>query len=343
MYELISKENDLLEKLLNSRQDKKLIDRMKYLGQLNFWCDDIEEGDCCFNHVIGLPKHPATGIENPLTPYQNECFKKINVNRYPTEGISEEEWKKRSHKYHVNKGRQMGFTEFFLRIIYYYVCNRYWGRAVGIIAGTNGRLARKNLKRFKRLGRDLKKIIINQTTTAVTFANGCVVEAFPATEESMTGDTKYACIMMDEAAKWKNIDDEPVFNSILPIIETNGSDLFLISTPKGPIKMFYKIWKEPDDYQKLEYNIWAAEGNLYSHDKIQSMIKNFKGDANQEFLCKFSVGEDSIFGFVEDADRGTHTEWDVDDEIVWEHNNHEEKKQSDEEWISPSVEGIQYI
>ena len=286
-YSEIQDINKELKDVLNSGRDDTLIKRMKFMGKLPFWCDDTQNGECCFNHVIGLPRHPATGIECPLTPYQYDCFKEIHANSVPPKGIDLTEWKRESHKYHITKGRQMGFTEFVLRILYYYCCGeKYWGRAVGIIAGNTGALARKNLTRFKRLGKDLQTFIEIKTSRIVKLINGCVIEAFAASAESMTGDTKYAAIYIDEASKWSMINDEDVFNSILPIVETNGSDLFVVSTPKGPVKTFYKIWLKDDiDYQKMEYPIHAAEGNLYTKEQIIKIMNNFIGDARQEFEC----------------------------------------------------------
>ena len=117
---------------------------------------------------------------------------------------------------------------------------------------------------------------------------------------------------MDESAKWKLVDDTPVFNSVMPIVRMNGADLFLVSTPKGPLKMFYKIHKDPQDFVMLVYDIWRAEGTIYTREQIIIMLKTTKEDPNQEYLCKFTIGRDSILGAISDEDRDDAvTEWDV--------------------------------
>lgn len=155
--------------------------------------------------------------------------------------------------------------------------------------------------------------------------NGTVIEAFSASEEAMTGDTKYKCIFLDEAAKWRLVDDTPVFNSVEPIIRSAGGDLFLVSTPKGPIKIFYKIHSaKKTEYDRLEYDIWKCEGNLYTTEEIKSMLSSTTSDPNQEYLTKFTIGEDSILGEITDKDRDVTL-------LSWEEELDQEKEEKEED------------
>ena len=282
---------------------------MGKLEKIPQWCgDDTKhinnpkyQGDyCCINHVIGLPKHRLTGQPTPLAPYQIDFLKKT-------------ERRKPGHKmYHLNKGRQMGFTEIVLRKILYECFHAYKGRKVGIIAATTGALARKDLQRLYNLFKQIPEVLDGKlTNNCIKLKNGTIIEAFSAHEESMTGDTNYACVFMDEAAKWRLQDDKPVINSIFPIVRSNGSDLFLVSTPKGPIKTFYHIHKEPGEFIKLFYDIWATEGNLYTRPEIEKMIRDSTEDPNQEYLGKFVIGKSSIFGLISDENREDYDEWDL--------------------------------
>lgn len=293
---------------------------LELLGTKIFWCDDEQihlidpeyhKKGCCFTHMVGLPRHPATQMEMPLTSYQVEFVMAV-IKAVTNPGhMSEEDWKRLHHAFHVLKGRQMGFTEIVLRIIQYFCFTRYAGKNVGIIAAINGALANKDLRRFYRLFANLPGITLGPPKShKVELINGTIIEAFPAAEEAMTGDTNYACIFMDESAKWKLVDDTPVFNSVMPIVKSNGADLFLVSTPKGPLKMFYKIYKDPQEFIMLVYDIWRAEGTIYTHDQIVEMLKSTKEDPNQEYLCKFTIGQHSILGAITDEDLDdTLTEW----------------------------------
>ena len=285
--------------------------------KLPFWCynktlhiDNPEyyKTGCCFTHVVGLPKQPATKELMPLTPYQEE-FAEIVLNGRKGETYP------MPYKYHVNKGRQMGFTEIVLRVIQFQSLHDYEGSNVGIMAATNGALAKKDLRRFQRLFKNVKLLVSEWLkNNKMELATGTVVEAFPASEESMTGDTDYKCVFLDEAAKWRGNDDSPIFNSIMPIVNTNAADLFLVSTPKGPVKKFYEIHKHPKDFQKLTFDLWRAEGNLYPRERIQFMIDNATEDPNQEYLCKFTFGKDAVLGEITDADRDPNAyEWNIDE------------------------------
>ena len=214
---------------------------------------DYTKKGCCLTHTIGLPRHPATQLEMPLTPYQVDFVKRVIKEVTNPGHIPKEDWDRLHHAFHLNKGRQMGFTEIVLRLIQYFCFNRYAGRNVGIMAATNGELAKKNLRRFYRLFANIKSMLKGPLKgRIVEIINNTIVEAFPGSEEAVTGDTNYAGFFLDESAKWKLVDDTPVFNSVLPIIRMNGADLYLVSTPKGPIKMFYKITKDPQEFVMME-------------------------------------------------------------------------------------------
>lgn len=323
------------------------------LSHLDFWCgnnslhiekpDTYQDEGCCITHTVGLPKHPATDEAMPLTPFQVDFVTKIiKITAAPTQNKLKlkkykavlEEYKRQSHKFHVNKGRQMGFTEIVLRLIQYFCFSRYAGRNIGIIAATNGKLAKKDLRRFARLFKNVPSTVKTWVKgTAMELVNDTVIEAFPASEEALTGDTKYACIFMDESAKWKLVDDTPVFNSVLPIVRTNGSDFFLVSTPKGPVKMFHKIHKNPEDFVKFGYFIEETIGNLYTQSQVDEMLSTSKEDPDQEYHGKFKAGRDSIFGEVTDEDRGTNwSEW---DDVVDEDNEIDEE---DDSYVEPNDE-----
>lgn len=310
----------------------------KELSTLQFWCGDntlhkinpdYQDNGCCLTHMVGLPKHGATKEEMPLTPYQVEFFEKIDgIVQFTPENQKAQkvkdgiDWLRKYHLFHVNKGRQMGFTEIVLRIIQFYCFSRYAGSNIAIQAGTTGVLAQKDLRRFARLFKPIPSVVqqwIKSTKEGVCIklVNETVVYAYPASEEAITGDTNYKCIFQDESAKWKMINDQPVFDSIMPIIRSNGADLFLISTPKKPQKTFYHIHKEPGEFVKLEYNIWRTEGNLYTTEEIEKKLATTTEDPNQEYLCKFTIGKDSILGIVTDKDREKgFTGWnpDMDDD-----------------------------
>ena len=299
----------------------------EWLGTLPFWCgnntlhkedpDYQHTAKCCTTHIVGLPRESSTNEEMPLTPYQIEFANKV-IHGRENFGDAEAQMRK-ALKMHIKKGRQMGFTEIVVRLIFHLCFSRYAGSNVGIIAATNGSLARKDLRRVAKLFKSIPGIVeqwIKSTKEGVCMklVNETAIWAFSASEEAITGDTKYKCIFMDEAAKWVLVSDTPVFSSIIPIVDTNGADLFLVSTPKGPVKEFYKIddKHDEDDFVFFVYNIWQTEGNLYSKEKIEELLASSTGDPEQEYLCQYKTGKDSIFGTVSDEDQQGKVEWVVE-------------------------------
>lgn len=308
-----------LEAKLSRRTSTAAADAWDWLGRLPYWCGnkklhlempgDYHTVGCCFNHVIGLPLHPHTREPMPLTAYQVDMFRRINK-RTTNPGRG---GRARYRFFLINKGRQMGFTEGVLRIKLYYSFGRHKGRRFGIMAATNGKLASKDIRRLYGMFKNIKSALTGPLkNNRLELVNGSTFEAFPASEEALTGDTNYGSIFLDEAAKWKLVDDTPVFNSIMPIARTNKSDVYLVSTPKGPVKTFYQTYKDPGDFEILEYDIWKAKGSLYTEGEIRRMLETTTEDPNQEYLCKFTHGENAIFrGLVEENVDPSLTEWDT--------------------------------
>ena len=316
------------QKLLQRKKEdaarrEKGLSIIQQMKKLKFFCgnmtlhkrrsNDYHEKCCCFTHVIGLPRHPNTMEPMPLTPFQVEIALKIikdtshwNKRKYP----DKEEWQRLAHKYHINKGRQMGMTELILRLILYFSFTRYAGKHVGMIALTSGDLAKENLERLWELFRNIPEIALKAPAAGeIKLQNNTTIKIFNSSEEGLTGHTKYACIFLDESAKWRLLSDDALMNSIQPIVASNGSDLFMVSTPKGPVKSFYKIFKDPKDFTKLEYDIWHTKGNMYTQKEIEEKLASSIIDPNQEYLCKFTISENSVFGLLAEQNQGDFTEW----------------------------------
>jgi hypothetical protein len=287
-------------------------------------------------HVAGLPRHPATRKEMPPTPYQLEFVNTIIKAVTKPEDVTEDEWQRLHHMFHIVKGRQMGFTEIVLRLLFHFCFTRYPEDSnIGIMAATTGALARKDLRRFASLFKHITSVVehwVKSTREGVCMRiiNGITIWAYSAAEEAVTGDTNYVAFFMDESAKWKLVDDTGVFNSVLPIIRSNGADLFLLSTFKGPQKMFYKIWKDPQEFIKFEFTIWRAEGNLYTKPQIENMLATSKEDPDQEYLCKPTIGQDAILGTISDDDRADYSEWTTEDYDPEEDDNYKDDEIKDE-------------
>jgi hypothetical protein len=120
-----------------------------------FWIWNLEEhkqediktnGDCCFNHIIGLPSKER--IEKPLFDYENFCM----ILFFLVNDISSNQTFKQKHLW-VKKSTGLGVTEFFLRLMAW-LCLRnddYQNSQMCIVTGPNIDIAIKLIKRMKGL------------------------------------------------------------------------------------------------------------------------------------------------------------------------------------------------
>lgn len=246
--------------------------------------DSFEE----FNQFIGLPRHPATFHKQDLAPYQTQFWEKILNTKY--------------HKFHVNKSRQIGFTEIILRILAFQSFHKYKGGKIMIIAGTREKTTKKIMNRFKELYKVIPHTIEKSDDLTIHLKNGTVIEGLPANSESIRGDTKIKAIFIDEAAHFNRVDDSVVMDAILPIVRTNKSDLFLISTPKGRRGFFYEIDESENDFMKFKYDIWVGVPWIYSKEDAELMLNDPSVDAEQEYLNQYTTSKYSIFGSDFDTD-----------------------------------------
>jgi len=205
-----------------------------------FWCQKVNSDtvNCCFSHKIGMPQHPAT-----LQPMQYMSHQ-IEFIDYLTKDD-------RQKKIHVNKSRQIGFTEIVLRTIQYLSFHKYAGGKIMIIAGTREKTSKKIMQRFKLLFENIPQYIKSSNDLITELTNGTLIEALPSNSEAIRGDTKIKCVFIDEAAHFNRIDDSVVMDAVRPIIMTNKSDFFVISTPNGPQGFFYEIERSSNDYYMM--------------------------------------------------------------------------------------------
>ena len=204
-------------------------------------------------------------------------------------------------KFHVNKSRQIGLTEIVLRIIQYKVFHKYAGGRVLIIAGTREKTTKKVMARLRMLFRNIPDVLDGTSSDLlIRLKNGSEIEGLPSNSEAIRGDTKIRCVMIDEAAHFNLVDDSVVMDAVEPIIMTNKSDIFLVSTPRGQRGFFYDISITENDYKKLHYDFNNAIGWIYTKEEMEEELKRTDIDVDQEYRCQFTSARNSIFGVISD-------------------------------------------
>ena len=258
------------------------------IKKLKFFCGKInEKKNCCFSHKVGLPQHPATLSPMKFMPHQDDLVKQALATKHL--------------KFHVNKSRQIGLTEICLRIIQYQSFHKYEGGRVMIIAGTREKTTKKVMSRLRQLYKPIDGTVENSSNDLlIKLKNGTEIEGLPSNSEAIRGDTKIKAILIDEAAHFGLVDDSVVLDAIEPIVMTNKSDLFLVSTPRSQRGFFYEISISENDYKKLHYDYTNAIGWIYTKQEMDEELKRTDIDVDQEYRCQFTSARNSIFGVITD-------------------------------------------
>ena len=264
-------------------------DTSDQIKELKFFCGNVmEKPNCCFSHKVGLPQHPATLEPMKFMPHQNDLVKQALTDKH--------------NKFHVNKSRQIGLTEICLRILQYQCFHKYEGGRVMIIAGTREKTTKKVMGRLRQLFKPISGTLEGSSNDLlIKLKNGSEIEGLPSNSEAIRGDTKIKAILVDEAAHFGLVDDSVVLDAIEPIVMTNKSDLFLVSTPRGQRGFFYDISISENDYRKLHYDFNNAIGWIYTKEEMDEELKRTDIDVDQEYRCQFTSARNSIFGVITDG------------------------------------------
>ena len=202
-----------LQKLVQSHSNTEQNELFERLRDKPFWIWNKEEhkqadtktkGDCCFNHIIGLPT--KDNIQRPMYDYEKLLYDKLFVltNEHNGEFKDKHLW--------VKKATGLGITEFFLRIIAW-LCtknNEYRNTSICIVTAPRIELAVGLITRLKRLfllqsaaasasGQQQKEVTFQNKETVLEL-NGCRIEAYPSHHlDSMRGLDRVSFIFADEA------------------------------------------------------------------------------------------------------------------------------------------------
>ena len=107
---------DLQKLVSHSQRENTAKELFQRLQNKPFWIWNVEEhkqqdvrtnGDCCFNHIIGLPK--KDGLDKPLYDYEKIIFDSLVVQAGNTNSHGKHLW--------IKKATGLGISEFMLRFM----------------------------------------------------------------------------------------------------------------------------------------------------------------------------------------------------------------------------------
>ena len=201
-----------------------------------FWIWNAEEHrvedvgtdrDCCFNHIIGLPK--KNDIERPIFDYEKIILDCLQSH---------------SHIW-IKKATGLGITEFMLRFMAW-LClkdNTLSGSEMCIVTGPRIGLAIGLIDRMKRLFYDKGLVFDNKET--VIELNGVKIEAFPSHHlDAMRGLQNVSFILLDESDFFPPGQQQDARDVCERYIGKSNPYIVFVSTPNAPDGLFERIEKE---------------------------------------------------------------------------------------------------
>jgi hypothetical protein len=242
--------------------------------------EDIKtDGDCCFNHIIGLPqKH---GDDKPLYDYEQIIFDSLDDGK--------------RHLW-IKKATGLGISEFMLRFMAW-LClrdNALSGSQMCIVTGPRIDLAIALIDRMKKLfagSRGLATASFDTKETVIEL-NNVKIEAFPSHHlDAMRGLPNVSFILLDEADFFPAGQQQDARDVSERYIAKLNPYIVMVSTPNAPDGLFERIEKESEDaclYKRMFLDYTYGIGKIYTADEIEKARQSpsFEREYNLKYLGK---------------------------------------------------------
>jgi hypothetical protein len=263
-----------LQKLVSQQQrentSKELFQRLQ--GK-PFWIWNVEEhkledaktnGDCCLNHIIGLPTKEV--MEKAMFDYEKLLYYSLLENESYNAAF------KHKHLW-VKKATGLGVTEFFLRLMAW-LCLRndhdYKNSQMCIVTGPNIDIAIKLIKRMKALFEPRLHVTFDSKETVLEL-NGCTIEAYPSNHiDAYRALDNPKFILIDEGDFFRKGEQEDVRHVSERYIAKSDPYIVMISTPNAPDGLFGRIEKESEDtclYKRIFLDYTYGIGKIYTAEE----------------------------------------------------------------------------
>jgi hypothetical protein len=270
--------------LESAPRQSRLLERLQYKP---FWIWNIEEhkqedvrtnGDCCFNHIIGLPQ--KDGIDKPLYDYDEIIFDSL-----VTHDGNKHIW--------IKKATGLGISEFILRFMAW-LClkdNTLSGSQMCIVTGPRIDLAIALINRMKKLFAG-KALITFDTKETVLEVNNVKIEAFPSHHlDAMRGLPNVSFILLDEADFFPPSQQADAIDVSERYIAKSNPYIVMVSTPNAPEGLFERIEKEAEDtclYKRIFLDYTYGIGKIYTAEEIEKAKQSpsFEREYNLKYLGK---------------------------------------------------------
>jgi hypothetical protein len=282
--------------LETTQQQSKLTEK---LHNKPFWIWNINKhkqediktnGDCCFNHVIGLPK--KDGNDKALYDYEEMIFNSLIASSSETQNGNANSSNK--HIW-IKKATGLGISELMLRFMAW-LClkdNALSGSQMCIVTGPRIDLAIALIDRMKKLFANSRGIAAAfDTKETVIELNGVKIEAFPSHHlDAMRGLPNVSFILLDEADFFPPGQQQDARDVSERYIAKSNPYIVMVSTPNAPDGLFERIEKESEDtclYKRIFLDYTYGIGKIYTAEEIEKAKQSpsFEREYNLKYLGK---------------------------------------------------------
>ncbi len=233
-----------------------------------------KNGQCCFNHVIGLPS--KNNKEYPIFPFQKLIYDAIQNNQ----------------NIFILKSRGIGITTFLIRYLAWKILasQDLDDKSIFIISGTREEHA--NYIKDKLQDLFIKKFPFVNLSSKYTelWLNKTWIKVFPTKNiKDIRGYFEASFIWVDESDHMEPSIQDELFYSISPYEEKSNCKIILSSTPNRPDGIMQNIEKDVNSkYAKLKLDYSYGIDTIYDRQFIEKkkLDVEFEREYNLKYLGK---------------------------------------------------------
>ncbi len=280
---------DLHKLVSHSQRENTRKELFQRLQNKRFWIWNIEEhkqediktnGDCCFNHIIGLPQ--KDGNDKALYDYEKIIFDSLVL---VPQTSNKHLW--------IKKATGLGVSEFMLHFMAW-LClkdNALAGSQMCIVTGPRIELAIALIDRMKALFRGEGLVAFDTKETAIDL-NNVKIESFPSHHlDAMRGLQNVSFILLDEADFFPPGQQQDARDVSERYIAKSNPYIVMVSTPNAPEGLFERIEKEFEDtclYKRIFLDYTYGIGKIYTAHEIEKAKQSpsFEREYNLKYLGK---------------------------------------------------------
>lgn len=272
-----------------------------------FWIWDKEKhiledvknnGNCCFNHIVGLPI--KNGKEFPFFDYEQQIFNTIEENQNI--------W--------VKKARGLGVTTFLIRYLAWKVLfsSELDGKSIFIVSGTREEFANYVKKKMEQLfERSFSSVVLVSKYTELMLKKTWIKVMPTKNIKDMRGYMDAAYLFIDEADFFNPKEQDELEPAITAYEEKSKGKTILVSTPNAPGGLFERIEKDGNSkYKKLFLDYTYGLGKIYDTEYIKK--KQSEPEFEREYNLKYQGLVGNVF-HIKDIEKAI-TEYDIEREDI---------------------------